>query len=407
MTKRIDPEQLLVILLISSRHVAATVALTHPEQGERVLAHKRLDCCWQELSARGRAEIAADALRAACDAVQVEPYSVFVSCNDTSLASRIAVGWSSPGEEMPLSHAERAWALRRAREQATGADREVVAVLPVQWMVRGRDGEREVEDPVGEVGNHLTCQALLVSARRGYREGLEELVESLNLEFEGVIPQPLALYRGIGGKLRARGTSVVIDIGARHTSVLVRRKDKLLHVETLGFGGDDLTRRMAEGLGIELERAEAIKHELDIGQANPLADAAFGQQFIWSDLQERHALLGPARRICAEAVQTFFKERARDLREHGLLAQQGQIHLVGRAAALGGMAIMLREIFDLPVVLGTGDRSRHPGEELDGLLATGLVVAAADARRELLLSRSGSLRKRASGVWSWLTHALT
>jgi cell division ATPase FtsA len=317
------------------------------------------------------------------------------------------VGWASPGEEMPLTHTERAWALRRAREQATGADREVVDVLPVQWTVRGRDGEREVDEPIGELGNHLTCQALLVTARRGYRAEMAELARGLGLELEDVIPQPLALYRGVQGKLRSRGSSLVIDFGARHTNVLVRRKDKLLHVETFGFGGDDLTARLSERLGVPEERAELIKREIDIGTVVTNGEQPLGQQYIWADLQERHALLGPATRVCAEAVTAFFKERAKDLREHGYLGQQGQIHLVGRSSALSGLALCLRDIFDLPVVLGTGDKNRHPSGELDGLLTTGLVRAAADHRRERLEQQATSLRKRASGMWTWLTHALT
>lgn len=405
--KSLDPEQVLVTLLISSRHVAATVAATHPEQGERVLAHRSIECVWHDLSERGRVEIAADALRATCDQAGIEPWSVFLARNDTSIASRVAVGWASPGEEIPLTHIERAWALRRAREQATGADREVVAVLPVQWTVRGREGEREVDDPIGEIGNHLTCQALLVTARRGYRSEMAALAKALGLELEEAIPQPLALYRGVSGRLRARGSSLVIDVGARHTNVLVRRKDKLLHVETFAFGGDDLTTRIADGLGIDAERAEALKREVDIAAMSQSPDGSHGQQFIWSDLQERHALLGPATRLCADAVTGFFRERAKDLREHGYLAQQGQIHLVGRASALGGLSFALRDIFDLPVVLGTGDRNRHISDELDGLLTTGLVCAAADHRREALAMRAGSLRKRASGVWSWLTHGLS
>jgi len=405
--KNIAPDQLLVILLISSRRVTALLAMTHPEQGERVLAHKSIDCMWHDLTTRGRVEVAADALRSVCDVAEVEPYSVFLSCNDVSIASRIAIGWSSPGDEIPLTFAERAWALRRAREQATGADREVVSVLPVQWTVRGRNGEKEVDDPIGCVGNHLTCQALLVSARRGYRQEMAEVAEALGLELEEVIPQPLALYRGISGKLRSRGSSIVIDFGARHTNVLVRRKDKLLHVETFDFGGDNLTARLAETLNLSMEQAEALKHEVDIGTCTANGESGQGQQFIWNDLQERHALIGPATRIISESVSSFFKERARDLREHGYLAQQGQIYLVGRSSALNGLTLNLRDIFDLPVVLGTGDRNRHPSDELDGILATGLVCSAADHRREHLALQAGSLRKRASGVWSWLTHSLT
>ncbi len=404
---RISSEHFLVILSISSRHVSATVAAIHPEKDEKVVAHKTIECSWHELTPRGRLEIAGEALRQANESAGVEAWSVFLSCNDTSIASRIAVGWASPGEEMPLTENERAWALRRAREQATGADREVVDVVPVQWTVRGRDGEHEVDDPVGSIGNHLTCQALLVTARRGFRSEMADIARGLGVELEGVIPQPLALYRGVSGKLRSRGSSLVIDFGARHTNFLVRRKDKLLHVETFGFGGDDLTARLAERLDIDADKAEAIKRELDIGVYAGAGDGPQGQQFIWNDLQERHALLGPATEICADAVSSFFKERARDLRDHGYLAQQGQIHLVGRSSALGGLALHLREIFDLPVLLGTGDRNRQPGDELDGLLTTGLVCAAGDHRRERLALHAGSLSKRASGVWSWLTHALS
>ncbi|MBA3707377.1 MAG: hypothetical protein H0W83_00995 [Planctomycetes bacterium] len=403
----IAPENLLLIVMISSRKVSATVAAMHAERGEKVVAHKSIDCSWHELSSRGRIEVLADVVRLASESAGIEPWSAYVSCNDTSLASRIAVGWASPGEEMPLTENERAWALRRAREQATGADREVVDVLPVQWTVRGRDGEHEVADPVGHHGNHLTCQALLLTARRGFREELVQLVRGIGLDLDGIIPQPLALYRGMSGKLRSRGTSLVIDFGARHTSFLVRRKDKLMHVETFAFGGDDLTARMAENLAIEPERAEALKREVDIGTTAIAPDGFQGQQFIWNEVQERHALIAPATRICAEAIAAFFKERARDLREHGYLAQQGQIHLVGRASSLGGLSLHLREIFDLPVLLGTGDKNRQPGDELDGLLTTGLVCSAADHRREHLALHARSLSKRASGVWSWLTHSLS
>ncbi|MBA2480122.1 MAG: hypothetical protein H0V44_05620 [Planctomycetes bacterium] len=403
----ISPENLVLIVLISSRHVTATVAALHAEHGDKVVAHKSIDCQWYDLSNRGRLEILADVVRLASDSAGIEPWSVYLSCNDTSLASRIAVGWASPGEEMPLTEIERAWALRRAREQATGADREVVDVLPVQWTVRGRDGEHEVDDPIGSHGNHLTCQALLLTARRGFRDELTQLARGIGLDLDGIIPQPLALYRGMSGKLRSRGSSLVIDFGARHTSFLVRRKDKLMHVETFGFGGDHLTTRISEGLGLEAEQAEALKRDVDIGQTALASDGFQGQQFIWTDIQERHALLAPATRICAEAIAAFFKERARDLRDHGYLAQQGQIHLVGRASSLGGLSLHLREIFDLPVMLGTGDKNRHPGDELDGLLTTGLVCSAADHRRAHLASHAGSLSKRASGVWSWLTHALT
>jgi len=397
----IPSEHLLVIGDLSSHHVAAMVAILHPDKGEQVAAYKRIDCHTDDLSDRGRHEAMAEAVRLVCEQAGIEPWSIYLTRPDADVVSRMAIGWASPGEEMVLTAQDRTWALRRAREQATGADREVLQVVPIVWKVRSREGEREVEDPVGERGNHLQVEALVVSARRGYREQLAAVAKELQLDLDGVIPQPVALYRGVAGRLPKRGLSVVIDMGARHTTILVRRRERLVHIETHAFGGQNLTRRLAEALHIDDERAEALKREVDVS-SHATSPAPEGQQFIWSDLQERSVQLAPAARIISEALTAFFKERARDLREQGYLAQQGQVHLVGRGAGLAGLALLLKDVLDLPVVVGSGDRQRQPGDELDGLLTAGLVCCAGDLRRERLFAESTTLRKRASGLWSWL-----
>jgi cell division protein FtsA len=400
----IDPEDILIIALISARQVSATVVVIQGDS-EQVVAHKAVPCAWHALSGGGRAEALRDAVRLAAESAGIEPYSVYLSCTDASLSSRIAVGYAAPGEEIAFTPHERDWALRRAREQATGADREVLDVLPVQWTVRGQNGERDVADPVGERGTHLTCQALLVTVKRGLRADLGNLAHAVGLQLDHVIPQPLALYRGAGSRLKPKGTTLLIDCGARHTTVLIHRKDRLIHAETHQFGGDDLTAALADGLGLARADAEQLKHGLDLACV-PDPAAPQGQQMIWSDLRDRHALLAPATRICADTLTAFFAARARELREHGHLGQSGQVHLVGRAAGMNGLVGFLKDIFALPVVLGSGDKSRQPGDELDGLLTTGLVCLAADHRREQKTLQSRTLRKRASGMWSWLNQSL-
>jgi cell division protein FtsA len=414
----IDPEDILVIATISARQVAATVVVLQSPAGqspagktagdepsEQVVAHKSVPCTWHSATGDERGQALAEAVRLAAESAGIEPYSIYLSCADASLSSRIAVGYAAPGEEIAFSVHERDWALRRAREQATGADREVLDVLPVQWTVRGPGGERDVPDPVGERGTHLTCQALLVTVKRGLRAEMAALAHGVGLELDHVIPQPLALYRGAAGRLKIKGTTLVIDCGARHTTVLVRRKDRLVHAETFAFGGDILTATMADQLGIPVADAEKLKLQLDLACV-PDPSAPQGQQMIWSDLREGDALLAPATRICADTLTNFFAARARDLREHSHLGQAGQVHLVGRGAGMGGLVGFLRDIFALPVVLGTGDKGRQPGDELDGLLTTGLVCLAADHRREQKTLQSRTLRKRASGMWSWLNQTL-
>ncbi len=400
---RVEPENVVVIVLVSSRHVSATVATLHPQHGDKVVAHKTIDCIWHQLSESGKREAVTDAVRLACDSAGVEAYSVYLSVSDSSLSSRLAVGWADPGDEVVLGEPEYHWALKRARDQTTTADHELIDALPVQWTVRSREGEREVDHPVGERGSRLTCQALLISARRGYRDDLAGLVRDLGIELEGIIAQPVALYRGMAGSLAKKGSTLVIDCGARCTTFLVRRREKLVHIETHPFGGDDLTDELAKRLDITLDQAEDLKRDLDISMPSRHESSLIGQQFIWGDVRERHRLMGPATVIAAELIGEFFRARAQDLRENGYLGQQGQVHLVGRASSLGGMAMYLKEVLDLPVVLGTGQKNRDPSAELADIMVSGLVCTAADLRRQRIAAQESRLRKTASGVWSWLT----
>ncbi|HYE04340.1 MAG TPA: cell division FtsA domain-containing protein [Planctomycetota bacterium] len=403
---RIDASNLLVIVLISSRRVSATIAWLHPDQGEKVVAHKAIDCHWQSLTDRGRNQVVADAVQLASDSAGVQALSAYIAMADHSLASTVAIGIADLGQDMPLTQSDRDQALLRARHQAIGDDRELVHALPVLWTVRSRQGEREVPDPIGERGSRLTVHALLITARKGYRDELARLLDGCGLHLDGVIAPPLALWHGISGKLAKRGNALVVDVGARHTSIIVHRRGRLWFLQSYPFGGDTLTARLADELKIPPDHAEDLKFELDIGAQGSGAGDLEGQQYLWRDVQERHRLMGPAARVCATALREFFAARVKELRAQELIAQSGQVHLVGRGAALGGMASFLREIFDLPVVLGTGARDREPSAELVDLLISGVVRAAADERRGELAERGSGMRHAVGNAWGWLVRSL-
>jgi cell division protein FtsA len=402
----IDSANVLVIVLIASRRVSATVAWIDPNQGERVVAHKHIDCIWISLSDRGKRQTVADVVKLACESAGVEAYSAYIAMSDASISSSIAVGYADLGQDMPLTAADREQALIRARHHAIGEDRELLHAFPVQWTVRSKSGEREVPDPVGVRASRLTGHVLLVTARRGYRDELAALLEGCNLSLDGVIAPPVALYHGIAGKLPKRGSTVIVDCGARHTAVMVHRKGRLTYLQTYPFGGDFLTERMSELLRIAPDYAEDLKREIDVSFNGSHAGDADGQMYLWRDVQERHRLIAPAARLCAEVLRAFFSARAQELRERELLGQQGQVNLVGRASALSGLSLFLKDIFDLPVVLGTGQRDRDPSAELVDLVVSGVVRAAADERRNELAGNVSALRNAASGLWAWLTKAI-
>lgn len=399
----ISSEHLLVIVLIAARRVSATVAWLHPVQGERVVAHRAIDCQWSDLSERGRRQVVAEVVRMASESAGVEPLSASIAMSDPSIASQLVTGFADLGEELVLTHAERQQALHRASHRATTSDREILHTVPVRWTVRGRGGEREVADPVGERGSRLTGHMLLVTARQGYREELASYLDTCTLHLDHVIAPPLALWHGIASKLKRSGSSVVIDCGARHTALIVARRGRLLHLHTHAFGGDDLTARIAEGLALPLDQAEALKRDLDCS-VEGLSGDADGQQYLWREVQEKHRLLAPAARICNAQLRDFFGACARDLRDQELIGQSGQIHLVGRGSTLGGLPALVRDAFSLPVTLGTGAKDREPSAELTDVMISGVVRLAAEERRREL--GRAPLTGRISRAWRWFTRPL-
>ncbi len=422
----IDPEDLLVIVLISSQHLTGIVALMSEEFGTKVIAHKRDAVPWHELEEREQRTAVGEIVAKACDSAGVEARSVYFARSEVSIASRLVVGdVSFEGILQPITTHEMDWALLRAREKPVGTDQELIDIIPVKWECHGavpRDAlkkgntlklsraqklEARRQFPQGEECKGLSCHALQIISRRGYRAELDQLARSLNLSCDGVIAQAAALYRGISGRLMATGWSLVIDCGARHTSFLLRSGERLLRVRSYDFGGDDVTRRLMAELRIDEALADSLKREVDINASGD--HHAEGQQLIWTDVMaQRHALLPQAARISRAALIDFFGRRAQELQEdpENPLPRRGHIHLVGRASQIGGLTALLHDLFGLDVILGTGGRDRRDerdvGEELDNLLLSGLVVSAIEQRRAAREREGRSLRKQASGLWSWL-----
>jgi cell division protein FtsA len=269
--------------------------------------------------------------------------------------------------------------------------------------------DAEVEEPVGQRTSHLGCSVLLITAASSTRSDLEELLAGTGIHLEGVLAQPVALYRGLRAHLPKKGSTIVIDCGARFTSIMVHRKQRLVHVETHAFGGEDLTEAIASDLGVDRRTADRIKREVDVGHHAASTDLE-GQTYLWREVQERHNQLAPAAKICADRMRAFFNQRAKELRQENLLVQNGRVHLTGRGAALGGLPALLREVFKLQVVLGSGRSDRDPSGELVDLMTAGLVSQAADERERYLLERNASGVRQvahvASGLWAWLAAPL-
>ena len=396
--------QCLVTLQIGARRLSATVAWIQ-DDSERVVTHRSIECDWATLNRRGRQVAIAEVIDLAASSAGVEVFSVFVAIADPSLRANFASGFVDLGQEMTFTEEDRFRSLARATHQAIGTDREVLHALPQHWAIRNSNGESAVPNPVGQRGTRLTCHVLLVTVLRDIKHEIASLLAEMQIALEGLIAPPVALYRGMSSTLHKSGSSVIIDIGARHTHLMVHRKGRLIHLETHRYGGDDITERIAHELDIGFSQAEEMKCGVDLS-ARARGTDPDGQTYLWRDIQERQRLMAPTARVCDQSLRAFLGERARILRDHDLLSQRGRVHLVGRGAALGGLRELVAELFAMPVVLGTNTNDREISTELTDLMTVGLIRQAASERAHQLRERGGSsihhVTTAAASLWHWL-----
>jgi cell division protein FtsA len=147
-------------------------------------------------------------------------------------------------------------AIDRARSVGLAPDREVLHLLPQQFILDDQGG---IHDPVGMVGNRLevclhlsTCsgsaaQSVVTCANRA---GLEVI----DTVFEGIAAAEAVL----SADERELGVCVA-DIGSSSTELVVYFEGSVAHTAVLPIGGDHFTNDLAVGLHVSVEEAEQLK----------------------------------------------------------------------------------------------------------------------------------------------------
>ena len=127
-----------------------------------------------------------------------------------------------------------------------------------------------IDETVGESGPAVN--GLLVAA---VRESVMDNVRAFQLA--GLNPLnvdllPFAVTRSLLRGPRAAGTTAIIDLGGSTTTVIVATDGVPQFVRIIGSGGDDLTKALAERLGIPREQAEHLKRSVGLALGVPGQD---------------------------------------------------------------------------------------------------------------------------------------
>lgn len=302
--------------------------------------------------------------------------------------SRGVVAVSRRGGVIAADDVERV--LQAARAVPVPPDREVLHVLPQEFLVDGQGG---IQDPTGMVGARLEVAVHIITASALAVSNVQHCIRHAGYELGSLTLSPLAAAAvALTERDREMGVALV-DIGAGLTGIVVAVDDAICHTAAVAIGGRNVTNDLAIGLRTPIDAAETIKTERAVALPElatveePISVPSVGDQPP-REVSQRvvAAIVGPRlEEIFQLAKNEIRKAPGGDLLTAGIV-------LTGGGAAIPGAAHLAERIFDLPV------RVARP----EGLLGlSGLISAPTDVGAAGLVryaGRQGHLIVRRGGV---------
>ena len=234
-----------------------------------------------------------------------------------------------------------------ARAVAVPTDREVLHVLPQEFIVDDQDGIRE---PIGMAGVRLEARVHIVTSAVSAGQNLIKCCNRAGLHVRDALATPLAAAEAVLTPEERELGVALLDVGAGTTDVVVVHAGAVRHTAVLPVGGAHMTNDLAAALRTPFPEAE--RHKQPHGGALVLAASA-------EPTIEVPGLGGrPPTRLSPRSLAEVIEPRAEELlalaKEE--IKRAGCAHLLasgvvltGGSSVLPGMLELAERVFRTPV----------------------------------------------------------
>ena len=238
----------------------------------------------------------------------------------------------------------------RVEEAATvislPANREIVQFFAKNYAL---DGQQNIKDPVGMQGIRLEVDAHIVTAATPNLRNLSHALEKAAVEPTNYTVSSLAAAEAVLSRQQKEAGTLVMDIGAGTTNLIVIEDGEVQHVSVIPVGGTNLTNDLAIGLKTDLDVAEKVKlqHATLAPDSNKTtAVVKMGKQALTFDFADV-TMITEAR--MEELLEYVDKELHKIKKSRKL---PGGVVLTGGTARLPGLAEFTRDKLQLAVRVG-------------------------------------------------------
>ena len=237
-----------------------------------------------------------------------------------------------------------------ARAVAIPMDRQVLHVIPQEYIIDDQDG---IKEPLGMTGVRLEAKVHIVTASVTSAQNIIKCARACGLHVADIVLEQLASSEAVLGADEKELGVAVVDIGGGTTDIAIYSKGSLVHTAVLSLGGNHLTNDIAVGLRTPMAEAERIKQRFGCALTSRVNPEETIEVPSVGGRPPRILSREILSEIIEPRVEEIFAYVAREIKESGcedLIA--GGVVITGGTTILDNMPELAEEVLGVPVRRG-------------------------------------------------------
>ena len=237
-----------------------------------------------------------------------------------------------------------------AKAIAIPMDREVIHILPQEFIIDDQDGIRE---PLGMSGVRLEARVHIVTGAVASAQNIVKSCNRAGLDVADIVLEQLASSEAVISPEEKEIGVALVDIGGGTTDIAIFVDGAIKHTSVLSLGGNHLTNDIAVGLRTPMAEAEKIKQKYGccytsmVGKDETIEVPSVGGR------KPRVLSRQLLSEILEPRMEEIFTLVNREIVKSGFDDQIASgVVITGGTSILEGMPELAEQIFNLPVRRG-------------------------------------------------------
>lgn len=237
-----------------------------------------------------------------------------------------------------------------ARAIALPMDREIIHVLPQEYIVDNQDG---IKNPVGMSGVRLEAEVHIVTAAAAAEKNITNCVLEAGCKIVDTVLEPYASSMAVLDSDERNLGVCIMDIGGGTTDIAMFFDGSVRFTASVGLGGNHLTWDLSQGLRASMQQAEEIKIKHGIAMESLLEEDELIKVPGVGGRAPREISRSVIAAIIEPRMTEIFQLALRQMEKSDVMESMAAgVVLTGGASLLSGIAELAERVTGMPVKIG-------------------------------------------------------